>query len=195
MTREEVRDLVDLLCDVTVEAVNSYVDCSGEDTDQMPEYVMTAGAARLLAERGTSALLEVSREKLKRRIGSFIDQQVANSIETILQNFGRGKMDMVITAPEGNAVNRRPIGYVEFKKWKHKTRDDGRVSELSRLPGAEFGCLVVLRNSTAEKTAKELCELAQTFIVIAKPTTGHTMTGQNCCVVCIARTASGIINF
>lgn len=194
MTRHEVADLIKSLCDATVDAVDFYVSSTGEDMEQMPERVMQVGAAFGLVRIGKSAVLEVGSETINRRLGSFEDLVVRTKVESIINKFRTKKIDMIITATVGSASLRKPIGYVEFKKWEYEQEDISRVSELSILPEAAFGCCVFLRNSPADDGwVKSRSQAVKNSIVFAKDTIGKNEKNHPCCVVCVAQPAPGVV--
>jgi hypothetical protein len=193
MTHDEIANLIEALCDATFETVNFYVSNTGEDTEQLDERVMQVGAALRLSDTGMTVLLEVGGKTIRKRLGSVEDPDLESQVTGIFEKFGNGKVDLVITTSDGDPKTRKPIGYVEFKKWKHITGDGPRVAELCRLPWAEFGCVVVLRNSDEDDvTIKRLPERNPNSIVKSRNTKGYNKHGQQCCIVCIAQLAPDV---
>ena len=189
MNRAEVEQLLNALCDDTAAAVAAYVDSSGESSDQMPEFVMSCAAALGLAARGTSAILEANAQTLRERISG----DVVAAVEAVTERLGGGRIDLVVLSAGDDPKKRKPIGFIEFKRWKYDQSDANRVADLlSGIPGAEFGACVFLRNTLAEHPWLEGMResLRPSGILIVRDTSGRTRAGEPCCIACFAQLRS-----
>jgi hypothetical protein len=190
MSRQEAEQILDLLLKAATKAVDAYVKNSGESTDQMPEFVMSAGVAHHLSCSGISAILEANAKTLHRRSGTVSETEMESRLKAINGNLKNGRIDLVILSSDADPMKRKPIGFVEFKKWQYHPGDADRVATLLvDIPGAEFGACVILRDTPKDDPwhMKMRKFFGPDGIVTAEDINGRTWTDKPCCIVCVAK--------
>jgi len=192
MNRDEVIKLLCLICEAAAEAIDNYVNISGEKVDQMPEYVMPTSVFRALSDLSRPVILEANAITILERIGITMDTDTGHKVRKILKS---GKIDLVTLSPVANEQDRRAVVFIEFKKWYFDENNNfiRLAALLSSIPGAGFGACVIMRDTKADdRWHADIGNRLPSLIVVAKNVTARTRENKPCCVVGLAALPSAM---